>query len=169
MGRGLRHRPADAMPEMSQQEHSQGRGRQGLGRYQRPRQRTGIVPENRYMRICIPTRTKDGRKAAVYEHFGSAPCFTIYDVERDAIDIIDNFNQHHSHGLCQPTTALSGKNIEVVVCKGMGARAVQKLNEGGIRAYRAVAGTVEEIIREYEHGTLEEITAENACDQHSCQ
>jgi predicted Fe-Mo cluster-binding NifX family protein len=63
---------------------------------------------------------------------------------------------------------LIDKKINAVVCGGMGLWAVQKLNEGGIKAYRAIAGTVEEVIKQYEQGKLEEITAGNACDQHHC-
>jgi len=120
------------------------------------------------MRICIPTTTGDGKKANVHGHFGSASYFTIYDTEKDVVEVIDNSNQHHSHGTCQPMSVLSGEKIDAVVCGGMGARAVQKLNEGGIKAYKAVAGTVEEIVKQYEQGGLEEITAENACSQHNC-
>jgi len=121
------------------------------------------------MRICIPTETNKGKKAEVYGHFGSAPFFTIYDTEKGDVEIINNSNQHHSHGMCQPMSSLSDKKIDAVVCGGMGARAVQKLNEGGIKTYRAVPGTVEEIVKRYGQDDLEEITAENACSQHSCQ
>jgi predicted Fe-Mo cluster-binding NifX family protein len=120
------------------------------------------------MKICIPTETDEGKKAKVYGHFGSAPYFTIYDTEKDAFDVIDNSNQHHAHGTCHPMSALSGKSVNVVVCGGMGARAVQKLNEEGIKAYRINAGTVEEIVKKMQNGKLEEITMQNACAQHGC-
>jgi len=120
------------------------------------------------MRICIPTETDELKAAKVYGHFGSAPYFTIYDSEKDSFEVIDNSNQHHSHGVCHPMGVLDDKNIDAVACGGMGARAVQKLNEGGIKTYRAVAGTVGEIIEEYKRGGLKEITMENACSDHSC-
>jgi predicted Fe-Mo cluster-binding NifX family protein len=50
----------------------------------------------------------------------------------------------------------------------MGARAVQKLNEAGIKVYRGMAGTVEEMINNFKQSKLEEITIDNACSQHSC-
>ncbi len=120
------------------------------------------------MKICIPTETKEGKIAVVYGHFGSAPYFTIYDTEKDSVEIIDNRNQHHSHGTCHPMSSLTGEGIDAVVCGGMGARAVQKLNEGGIKTYRAIAGTVSEIIKKYKQGELEEITVENSCINHGC-
>lgn len=104
----------------------------------------------------------------VYGHFGSAPFFTIYDTGNDTVEIINNANQHHSHGMCQPMSSLIGKKVDAVVCGGMGARAVQKLNEGGIKAYRAVPGTVAQIAKQFTDGALDEITVENACAQHGC-
>jgi predicted Fe-Mo cluster-binding NifX family protein len=120
------------------------------------------------MKICIPTETNEGKAAQVYGHFGSAPYFTLYDTQTEAVEIINNSNQHHSHGMCHPMAALNGKNIDAVVCGGMGSRAVQKLNEGGIKAYRAVPGTVEDIASQFINGGLDEITIDNACTQHDC-
>jgi len=120
------------------------------------------------MKICIPTETNIGKEAEVYGHFGSAPYFTIYDTEKDSVEIIDNANQHHSHGMCQPMTALMGKKVDAVVTGGMGARAVQKLNEGSIKVYRATPGTVADIVNQFNKGGLEEISVNNACAQHGC-
>jgi predicted Fe-Mo cluster-binding NifX family protein len=50
----------------------------------------------------------------------------------------------------------------------MGARAVQRLNEGGIKVYRAIPGTVAELVGQFIQGGLEEITINNACAQHGC-
>lgn len=121
------------------------------------------------MKLCIPTETNEGPKAKVFGHFGSAPYFTIFDSEKDTFEIIDNFNQHHAHGTCHPMGLLGDKNIDVVVCGGMGVRAVQKLNESGIRAYKMIVGTTEEIIKKYKEGNLEEITIKNSCNQHHCR
>ncbi len=120
------------------------------------------------MKVCIPTETNEGKNAKVFGHFGSAPYFTIVDTDKDSVEIIDNANQHHSHGMCQPMNALMGKSIDAVVTGGMGGRAVQKLNEGGIKCYRAIPGTVSDIVSQFVKGGLEEITIQNACSQHGC-
>ncbi len=120
------------------------------------------------MKICIPTETNAGKSARVYGHFGSAAYFTIVDTEKDSVEIIDNTNQHHAHGMCQPMQALMGKRVDAVVTGGMGSRAVQKLNEGGIKAYRVIPGTVADIVSQFAKGGLEEITVSNACAQHGC-
>jgi predicted Fe-Mo cluster-binding NifX family protein len=120
------------------------------------------------MKICIPTETDEGLKAQVHAHFGSASYFTIYDTEKESIETVDNANTHHAHGTCQPMKTLGAKRIDAVVCAGMGARAVQGLNASGIKAFRVGQGTVSQVIKQFEQGSLEEITPENACSQHSC-
>ena len=120
------------------------------------------------MKICIPTGTNEGTSAEVYGHFGSAPYFTIVDTEKDSVEIIKNDDQHHSHGMCQPMNALADKKIDAVVTGGMGARAVQKLNDGGVKAFRSIPGTVADIVSQFTKGGLEEITVQNACAQHGC-
>jgi predicted DNA-binding protein (UPF0251 family)/predicted Fe-Mo cluster-binding NifX family protein len=119
-------------------------------------------------KLCIPTGTNAGKTAPVFGHFGSAPFFTIYDTGTGGCEVIDNANQHHSHGACQPMNALTGRKIDAVICAGMGVKAVQKLNDGGIKVYRVVSGTVADVADQYLKGDLEEITAENACTQHRC-
>jgi len=120
------------------------------------------------MRICIPTETNTGLKAKVNAHFGSAPYFTIYDTDKEKIETISNSNQHHSHGMCQPLGALANMAIDIIVCGGMGARAVMKLNEGGIKAFKVSGGTVADLLKRYKHGDLQEITPEAACDHSDC-
>jgi len=120
------------------------------------------------MRICIPTENKDGLQAKVNAHFGGADYFMIYDTVKKSFEIIDNANLHHAHGMCQPLSILGDKNIDAVVCSGMGLRALEKLAEGGIKAYRANAGTVKDIIEQYKNNSLELLTSDNACSNHKC-
>ncbi|MHC4203992.1 MAG: NifB/NifX family molybdenum-iron cluster-binding protein [Planctomycetota bacterium] len=120
------------------------------------------------MRICVPTETDMGKQAKVYDHFGSAPYFTIYDTEKDDCETVDNSNQHHDHGTCHPLKVLDGKAIDAVVCSGMGKRAIQKLNEAGIRAYKASCDNVLEVIDKHRINDLEQMTLENACHRHGC-
>ena len=120
------------------------------------------------MRICIPTESNRGLDARVYAHFGSAPIFTIFETESRHLEIVNNPNHQHLHGTCQPLNALRGTDVDVVLCGGLGARAVQKLNQGGIKAYLTKGNTVQEALQHYDEGDLEEITVRNSCVQHHC-
>jgi len=120
------------------------------------------------MKICIPIDKDNGKKSKVYNHFGSAPYFAIYDIEKDEFEVRQNSNQHHIHGACHPLAVLKDKNINAIVCAGMGARAVQLLFKAGIKAYRTDASTVEEVLERLKHKELPEITVKDACTGHSC-
>ena len=120
------------------------------------------------MKICIPTETNKGKEATVFGHFGSAPFFTIYDTDNGSVEIITNANQHHAHGMCQPMAALGRKGVNAVVTGGAGAGAIQKLNQGGIKVYRAISGTVADVAAQFAKNKLEEISVDNACDHHDC-
>jgi predicted Fe-Mo cluster-binding NifX family protein len=124
------------------------------------------MQETLSMRICIPTQTNFGKQAQVHDHFGSAPYFTIHDVDQDICEIVDNSDRHHANGACHPLGVLEGKRIDAVVCSGMGRRAIEKLNEGGVLVYRASEATVESIVSRYRTGDLEEFTVETACARH---
>ena len=121
------------------------------------------------MKICIPIESDQGMTSKVCDHFGSAPFFLLFDDESGNVDIINNSDHQHAHGMCHPLKVLEDHPINAVVCRGMGARAVQKLNEDGIKAFRMNAATAQEIIDDYRQGTLEELTAANACTDHGCR
>ena len=120
------------------------------------------------MNVCIPVKTNDGLSSEVFGHFGSAPYFAIYDTESRSIKFIKNNNADHAHGTCQPLKALGQCNIGAVVCVGMGTRAVERLNEEGVKAYKVSGETAGEIIEKFQKNILEEITVENACSHHNC-
>jgi predicted Fe-Mo cluster-binding NifX family protein len=124
--------------------------------------------EGYLVKICIPVESGQGLAASMNDHFGSAPYFLIYDTETETFEVISNLDGHHVHGGCHPLITLKKWDIDAVISKGMGARAVQKLNQAGIRAYRAVVETVEEAIQRHTEGVLEEMTIADCCVDHGC-
>jgi predicted Fe-Mo cluster-binding NifX family protein len=120
------------------------------------------------MRICIPVEDGSGLQSRCYPHFGSAPYFLIYDTVTRTPEVIDNGGRGHVHGMCQPLGALEGHSVGVVVCGGMGPRALERLNSGGIKVFMARGETASEAVRALEEGKSEELTIEGACRDHHC-
>lgn len=118
------------------------------------------------MLVCIPTGGDAGLNDKVYEHFGSAPFFTLYDTESEQVTILSNRNAHHDHGTCHPMNQLAHYRINCVVCGGMGRRAVEALNAEGIKIYLAEGGTVQSIVDQLKTSTLQEIDPLRACHGH---
>ena len=120
------------------------------------------------MKICIPTLTASGKDAMVSDHFGSSPFFTVYDTGSGAITVSANSNQHHAHGTCHPVAALGDAKVDAVICRGMGARAVQGLRQAGIRVYACTVRTAGEAVRNFEEKSLTELSGEGSCSGHGC-
>ncbi len=120
------------------------------------------------MNICVPVENNDGLNSKVYGHFGSAPFFAICDVEGGKVEFIDNGNQHHEHGQCNPLGAIAGKSVSGILVGGIGARALQHLNAGGIKVFRAPQGPLSQALEMFKKSELPEMLATDCCKGHSC-
>ena len=120
------------------------------------------------MKICIPVEKNEGLNSAVYGHFGSAPCFAVYDALTGELEFLDNANENHEHGRCNPVGSFDGKSIEAVVVGGIGLRALEKLNSAGIKVYRASAPVLKDQLGNIKKNDLAEIKAEDSCREHGC-
>lgn len=118
------------------------------------------------MLTCIPTKGNAGLEDTVFDHFGSAPYFTLYDSKTGEIKIVKNRNAHHSHGTCHPMNQLSRYHIDSVVCLGMGRRAIEALDFEGIRVYDAGSNKVSEVVDKIKAEELTEIDPARACRGH---
>ncbi len=119
------------------------------------------------MKICFPTEILQGMSSTVYGHFGSAPGFVIVDTDDMSLSEIQNGDQHHAHGMCQPLKALGGKNVDAVVVAAIGMGALMGLQSQGIRVYRAVQGTVGENVDLMKRGVLPQFEAKFTCAGHA--
>lgn len=118
------------------------------------------------MRVCLPTNGDKGMTESVHNHFGSAGFFTIYDTELNTLSILKNGNEHHQHGQCNPLGQISQYKVDAVLTNGMGKRAVQKLNDGGVKVFLVDGKTVEEALQKFEDKELAELTMDSACGGH---
>jgi predicted Fe-Mo cluster-binding NifX family protein len=115
------------------------------------------------MKVCIPTDKYLELESPVYGHFGSAPAFVIHDTETGITTAVDNGNQAHAHGHCNPVAALGSAKVDAVVVGGLGARALQALNALGIRVYQAEGDTVRQNVERLKSGALREFAPSGAC------
>ena len=118
------------------------------------------------MKIAFPTQENKGLESTVYNHFGSAPFFVVVASENDELEILDNQDLGHAHGNCQPLAALGGAPVDAVVVGGIGGGALKKLVDAGVRAYRAVEGTVSENLTLIKEDKLPAFTMDQTCRGH---
>jgi predicted Fe-Mo cluster-binding NifX family protein len=119
------------------------------------------------MKICFPVQKDEGIQSAVYNHFGSAPMFVVVDTETNSLTTINNQDQHHSHGACNPMKALDNQKVDAIVVGGIGAGALTRLNQMGIRVHRSQAETVSANMGLFNTQSLPELTVQGCCGGHS--
>ncbi|MBE6067825.1 MAG: diguanylate cyclase [Clostridium lundense] len=120
------------------------------------------------MKVCIPIEENKGLESIAYNHFGTAPFFLIYDLENEEIKVIQNGDLNHSHGMCQPLKALGGEKVDAILVGGIGAGALMKLNNQGIKAYKVMSETVLKNIELLKSNKLGEFSVNNSCNHHDC-
>lgn len=111
------------------------------------------------MRIAVPY--EDGQ---VFQHFGHTSQMKIYDAENGNIikeQIADTTGSGHG----ALAGFLTGLNVDVLICGGIGGGAQQALAQAGIRLCGGVAGTADDAVKDFLAGTLN-YSANVCCGHH---
>jgi predicted Fe-Mo cluster-binding NifX family protein len=119
------------------------------------------------MKICFPVQNDNGIESTVYNHFGSAPVFVVVDTDTNGVASINNRDQHHVHGACNPMKALDSQKVDAIVVGGIGAGALTRLNQMGIAVHRAQGATVRENLSMFQANSLPVLTVQGCCGGHS--
>ncbi len=107
-----------------------------------------------------------GMDEQVGEHFGRVPTYTVVNTETGEVKVIDNTSEH-TGGQGYPPEIISRGGAEVMLCSGLGRRAIMMFEEIGIMVYVGAYGTVGDAVQMFKDGKLTEATDENACSQHA--
>jgi predicted Fe-Mo cluster-binding NifX family protein len=108
----------------------------------------------------IDVTTENNR---IFQHFGQCPLFTVYDVEDGKIKakaLLDASGSGHSAlaGL------LSQTDINLVICGGIGAGAINMLGARGIQVISGASGETDAAVRAYLAGQLTDMGS--TCNHH---
>ena len=111
------------------------------------------------MRIAVPYEN-----GQVFQHFGHTSQMKIYDAENGDIikeQIADTTGSGHG----ALVGSLTGLNVDVLVCGGIGGGAQQALAQAGIKLYGGVAGAADDAVKNFLAGTLN-YSADVRCEHH---
>ncbi|MBQ7224814.1 MAG: dinitrogenase iron-molybdenum cofactor biosynthesis protein [Clostridia bacterium] len=122
----------------------------------------------------------------IFQHFGHTEQFKIYDIENDKIiskTVIGTDGQGHG----ALSSFLSERDVDVLICGGIGGGAINALNELGIKLFGGVSGDCDEAVQaflnnelafnpnvrcshhDHEHGNGEHTCGEHGCGKGSCR
>lgn len=117
------------------------------------------------MKVCIPTMENGGLNDKVAQHFGRAPTFTVVDIKSNMVEVIPNSGEHMG-GTGHPPEFIADTGTHIMLCSGLGPKAVNMFEQFGIDVFIGASGTVQDAISAWQLGQLNEATDENACREH---
>ena len=117
------------------------------------------------MRISVPSMGNKGLEDMVGQHFGRVPTYTIWDSETENVEVVSNTSEHMG-GIGLPPELMNAHKVDIMLCSGLGQRAVQMFENFGIMVYVGAMGTVKDAIEAWKRGELQEVTDETACQVH---
>ncbi len=119
------------------------------------------------MKVCFPVQNDEGIESRVFNHFGSAPLFVVINTETNDVSTIFNRDMNHAPGACSPMKELDGRQIDAIIVGGIGAGALNRLNQGGIKVFKSQVATIKENIGMFQAQSLSELTPQQCCGGHS--
>lgn len=111
------------------------------------------------MRIAVPYE-----KGQVFQHFGHTQQMKLYDTENEQVvqeQVADTTGSGHG----ALAGFLSGLQVDVLICGGIGGGAQQALAQAGIKLYGGVAGAADDAVKNFLAGTLN-YSADVRCEHH---
>jgi predicted Fe-Mo cluster-binding NifX family protein len=117
------------------------------------------------MKLCVPTMDKGGLDDLVSDHFGRAPTFTVLDLDSNEVLVVRNRSEHMG-GLGKPPEHIAKTGAKIMLCSGLGPRAIDMLQSFGIEVFVGASGTAKDAIQMWRDGKLQQATYDAACKEH---
>lgn len=110
------------------------------------------------MRIAIPVLQNNGRLSQISEHFGHAPFFAFVDVDKEGnwSAQIERNPAAVDHMPGQIPQYLISNNVDVLLVRGIGERALKHFEAAGVKVIRGASGLLQEIISDFLAGKLKD-------------
>jgi predicted Fe-Mo cluster-binding NifX family protein len=118
------------------------------------------------VKISLPTLGNKGLDETVGEHFGRVPTYTVVNLNTDEVKIISN-TSHHMGGYGDPPEIMAREGVSIMVCQGLGRRAISMFERLGITVYIGASGTVRDALNMFKQGNLQKASESDGCAKHA--
>ncbi|MEA2054290.1 MAG: NifB/NifX family molybdenum-iron cluster-binding protein [Candidatus Thermoplasmatota archaeon] len=106
-----------------------------------------------------------GLDEQIGEHFGRVPTYTIIDLDTDEVKVVPNIS-HHMDGQVNPPEIMAKEGVNIMICRGLGRRAIMMFEEMDIEVYIGASGTVKDAVEAFKKEKLQKASEADACSQH---
>jgi predicted Fe-Mo cluster-binding NifX family protein len=117
------------------------------------------------MKVSVPVMNRFGMSSTVGAHFGRVPAYAIVDTDSGELSFLDNTSEHLG-GVGLPPELMAKAGVEVMLCAGLGVKAVNMFASLGIQVFVGAEGTVQETLDAFSAGKLTRADHQNACQEH---
>lgn len=117
-------------------------------------------------KIAIPSMGQKGLEETVAEHFGRCSTYTILDEQGNLLEILKNTSSHMG-GQGMPPELLQKNGIKILLCQGIGPKALQLCQDFKIEVYVDYSSTVKALFHKWENQKLSKADSNDSCKEHS--
>ena len=114
------------------------------------------------MKIVVPTNDRKGLDDEIADHFGRCKTYTFLDEKGKLLEIIDNTSEHMG-GVGLPPELMKKHGANVLLCRGVGLKALNLCDELEIDVYVHQEKTVRGIFEMWRDKKLKKSGTEDAC------
>ncbi|NOR85782.1 hypothetical protein GQ473_06715 [archaeon] len=111
-----------------------------------PHSNTNSIAETKSERIFFPLLDNNGLDSEISQHFGHAPFFGLYDVEKKELKIIENKLNHTDPAKSPIDQIQDAVNPTTIFSKGIGGRAIEIIAQKGLSLKTGDYTTIKEAI-----------------------
>lgn len=114
------------------------------------------------IKIVIPANDEKGLESVVAEHFGRCKTYTFLNEKGEILEIISNTSEHGGgHGL--PPELMKKNQANILLCKGLGLKALDLCHELGIEVFVSSAEKVQDIFNLWKNKEIKKAELNDAC------
>lgn len=110
------------------------------------------------MKILLSSQGSD-KESIVDQRFGRAAYYAIYDDGKDEYAFLENQSKFENSGAgVKASQFVLEQGIDCVITGSLGPKAFVIIQDAGLKGYKNIEGTVEEVIQAFKNNQLEELT-----------
>lgn len=113
------------------------------------------------MKIVVPTDNRKGLDDTIAEHFGRCKTYSFFNEKGKVIEIIDNIREQ----AVLPPELIKKHGADVLLCQGLGLKALHLCKKIGIDVYIYQTKSVKEIFKMWQDNKIKKADIEDVCGQ----